>query len=106
MPSVRSVALGLWVRTGSRDEAPPQAGLAEAIFGDHPLGRRVLGSAEVISSVPIGDIRAYHDARYTAPHVVVAAAGHLDHERIVALAEQELPLAAGEQPAGSTGDAV
>jgi predicted Zn-dependent peptidase len=42
----------------------------------------------------------------TAPHVVVAAAGHLDHERIVALAEQELPLAAGEQPAGSTGDAV
>jgi predicted Zn-dependent peptidase len=188
MPSVRSVALGLWVRTGSRDETPPQAGLshflehllfkgtprrsaieiseeldgmgaaanaatgkesthlfarfldehteqafgllaemltrptlpadevdserevileeiamyedepqdrvhdvlAEAIFGDHPLGRRVLGSSDVIASVPVPAIRAYHDDRYTQGNVVVAAAGHLDHEQIIALARDHL----------------
>ena len=28
VPSVRSVALGLWVRTGSRNEAPAQAGVS------------------------------------------------------------------------------
>ncbi|MEK6328272.1 MAG: insulinase family protein, partial [Actinomycetota bacterium] len=28
VPSVRSVALGMWVRTGSRDEAPAQAGVS------------------------------------------------------------------------------
>ena len=31
--------------------------LAEAVFGDHPLGRRVLGEAEVISSIPVPDDR-------------------------------------------------
>ena len=164
MPSVRSVALGLWVRTGSRDETPAQAGvshflehllfkgterhsaieiselfdgmgaatnaatgketthlharfldehteeafdlmaemllapslppdeidserevvleeiamyedepqdrvhdvLAEAIYGDDPLGRRVLGRADVIGGIPVPDIASYHDARYTA----------------------------------------
>jgi predicted Zn-dependent peptidase len=184
VPSVRSVALGLWVRTGSRDETPPQAGvshflehmlfkgtekhsgieiseifdglgaavnaatgketthlharfldehtedafellgemllgptyaevdserevvleeiamyedepmdrvhdfLAEAVFGEHPLGRRVLGEAEVISSIPVPDIGAYHGARYVAPNIVVAAAGHVDHEAICELARR------------------
>jgi predicted Zn-dependent peptidase len=190
MPAVRSVALGLWVRTGSRDEDPGQAGLshflehllfkgtprwsaieiseeldgmgasanaatgkesthlfarfldehtdeafelmaemltkptlpgdevdserevileeiamyedepqdrvhdvlAEAIFGDHPLGRRVLGSSEVIAGVPVPEIRGYHDSRYTAGNVVIAAAGSLDHAHIVELAERNLPL--------------
>ena len=40
--------------------------LAEAIYGDHPLGRRVLGRAEVIGGIPVPDIASYHDARYTA----------------------------------------
>ncbi|HEU4393228.1 MAG TPA: pitrilysin family protein [Solirubrobacterales bacterium] len=184
VPSVRSVALGLWVRTGSRNEAPAQAGvshflehllfkgtarysaieiserfdglgasvnaatgketthlharfldehteevfdllaemllaptypdidserqvvleeiamykdepqdrvhdvLAEAVFGGHPLGRRVLGEAEVIASIPVADIESYRQARYTGSEIVVGAAGHLDHARIVELAER------------------
>ncbi len=191
VPSVRSVALGLWVRTGSRDETPAQAGvshflehllfkgtarfsaieiserldglgaavnaatgketthiharfldehteevfdllaemllaptypeidserevvleeiamyedepqdrvhdiLAGAVFGKHPLGHRVLGEAEVIASIPVAEIDAYHGARYTAPNLVVGAAGHLDHERIVALGERLVSPPAG-----------
>ena len=183
VPSVRSVALGLWVRTGSRDETPAQAGvshflehllfkgtpnysaieiserfdglgasfnaatgketthlharfldehtedvfdllgemllestfpdidserevvleeiamyedepsdrvhdyLADAIFGDTPLGRRILGRSEVISGIPVPDIAAYHRARYAAGNIVVAAAGNVDHDQIHALAE-------------------
>ena len=160
MPSVRSVAVGLWVRTGSRDEDPAQAGvshflehllfkgterysaieiselfdgmgasvnaatskesthlharfldehtdrafdllaemllgptypevdserevvceeiamyedepqdrvhdvLAEALFGQHPLGRRVIGRAEIIGSIPVPEIDGYHRRRY------------------------------------------
>jgi predicted Zn-dependent peptidase len=192
VPSVRSVALGMWVRTGSRDETPAQAGvshflehllfkgterhsaieiselfdgmgaaanaatgketthlhtrfldehteaafdlmaemllapalppdeidserevvleeiamyedepqdrvhdvLAEAIYGDHPLGRRVLGRAEVIGSIPVPKIAGYHHQRYTAPNIVVGAAGHLDHARIVELAERLLSASA------------
>jgi predicted Zn-dependent peptidase len=62
--------------------------LADAIFGEHPLGRRILGEAEVIASIPVPDIDAYHRARYTGGDIVVGAAGHLEHDAIVALAER------------------
>ena len=39
--------------------------LADAVFGSHPLGRRVLGEADVIANIPIPDISSYHQARYT-----------------------------------------
>ena len=205
VPSVRSVALGLWVRTGSRDEAPGEAGvshflehllfkgterhsaieiselfdgmgaatnaatskesthlharlldehtdeafrllsemliapslppeevdserevvleeiamyedepsdrvhdvLASAVHGDHPLGRRVLGKAEVIGSIPVPEIARYHRDRYTQPNIVVAAAGHLDHDEIVELARAHLGAPAGERnglPGGGAND--
>ena len=46
VPSVRSVALGLWVRTGSRDETPAQAGVSH--FLEHLLfkGRALLGDRD------------------------------------------------------------
>jgi predicted Zn-dependent peptidase len=61
--------------------------LAGAIFGDHPLGRPVIGRAEVISSVPVPQIAKWHDGRYVPNNMVVAAAGNLDHDRIVALVD-------------------
>ncbi len=73
--------------------------LDRAVFGGHPLGRRVLGEAEVISSIPVPDIEAYHRARYTGGNIVVAAAGNLDHEAIVELARRhvEPPAASSDQ---------
>ena len=71
--------------------------LADAVFGEHPLGRRVLGEAEVIASIPVPEIDAYHRARYTGANIVVGAAGHLDHERIVELAERLVSPARGRQ---------
>jgi predicted Zn-dependent peptidase len=197
VPSVRSVALGLWVRTGSRDEEPAQAGVShflehllfkgterhsaieiaeifdgmgasinaatskesthlharlldthteeafdllaemflaptypevdserqvvleeiamyedepsdkvhdvldQAVFGGHPLGRRVIGEASVISSIPVPEIDAYHRARYTAANIVVAAAGNVAHEAIVRLAETHLSPPAGNGASAS-----
>jgi predicted Zn-dependent peptidase len=201
VPSVRSVALGLWVRTGSRDETQAQAGvshflehllfkgtarysaieiselfdglgasvnaatgketthlharfldehtdevfdllaemllaptypeidserevvleeiamyedepqdrvhdvLAGAVFGEHPLGRRVLGEAEVISSIPVPDIEAYREQRYRGANIVVGAAGHVDHEQILALAERLVSPPATDPVIGS-GEAI
>jgi predicted Zn-dependent peptidase len=199
MPSVRSIALGLWIGTGSRNETPDQAGvshflehllfkgtdrfssveidqifdgmgaeinagtgkettsvysrfldqhleraldvmadmvlnpayvdidaerqvvieeiamyedepsekvhdvLGEAIFGDHPLGRPIIGTADVIGSVPIPQIASYHDGRYVGSNLVLAAAGNIDHDRLVELAEKFAPAqegsAAAPQPA-------
>ena len=59
--------------------------LSSAVFGDHPLGRPVIGRAEVISSVPVPDIARYHDHRYNSDNLVLAAAGNIDHDRLVEL---------------------
>ena len=70
--------------------------LADALFGDHPLGRPIIGRAEVIGSVPVPQIAAYHDARYVAENLVVAAAGSVDHDRLVALTEEAFAAPSGD----------
>ncbi|MEA2496420.1 MAG: hypothetical protein QOJ29_4331 [Thermoleophilaceae bacterium] len=62
--------------------------LAEAVFGDHPLGRPVIGRAEVIANVPIPEIAAYHDERYAPSNLVLSAAGNVDHDKLVELAQK------------------
>ena len=57
---------------------------AEAVFGGHPLGRPVIGRAEVIASVSRRSLLGYHASAYTGRNVVMAAAGNVDHDRIVA----------------------
>ncbi len=64
--------------------------IAEAIFGDHPLGRPVIGTAEVISSITAEAVARYHQELYTPANIVVAAAGNLEHERVVELVERAL----------------
>ena len=61
---------------------------AEAVFGDHPLGRPVIGRAEVISSVSRRALIAYHRRAYHGDRLVFAAAGNLRHERLVELLEE------------------
>jgi predicted Zn-dependent peptidase len=74
--------------------------LDEAIFGNHPLGRRVIGSADVVGSIPIPDIRGYHNARYNGQNIVVAAAGNLEHEEIKELTERLLDPQTGQAAPG------
>ena len=64
--------------------------IAEAVFGDHPLGRPVIGTADVISSIPRDAIAGYHDSMYVPANIVVAAAGNIKHERVVELVERAL----------------
>ena len=77
--------------------------LAEAIYGDHPLGRRVLGRAEVIDAIPVPEISEYHSDRYRAKNIVVAAAGHLEHDHLVDLSERLLAAPPADGDAESNG---
>ena len=61
--------------------------LGEAVFGEHPLGRPVIGRADVIADTTPDGLRAFHAGHYAPEDVVIAAAGSLDHDAVVALAQ-------------------
>jgi predicted Zn-dependent peptidase len=60
--------------------------LGGAIFGDHPLGRAVIGHADVVAGSRADVLRAFHAQRYGPHNVVLAAAGSVDHDALVDLA--------------------
>jgi predicted Zn-dependent peptidase len=62
--------------------------ISEATFGNHPLGRPVIGHAEVISSVSRRTISAYHRSMYVPGNVVVSAAGNLKHAELERLLQR------------------
>jgi predicted Zn-dependent peptidase len=62
--------------------------LAEAIFAGDALGRPVIGSADVISTVTKRSLTAYHRSMYTAGNIVLAAAGNLEHDHLLTLLER------------------
>jgi predicted Zn-dependent peptidase len=64
--------------------------IGEAIFGSHALGRPVIGTAEVISTVSKRSLRSHHAAFYAPSNVVVAAAGSVDHDQLVGLVERSI----------------
>jgi predicted Zn-dependent peptidase len=68
--------------------------LGEAVFAGHPLGRAIIGRAEVVANTPVDRIAGFHHERYVPANVVIAAAGSLDHDELVALATERLPGAA------------
>jgi len=55
----------------------------DAAFPDQPIGRPILGTPETVSSFDADALRYYLARNYAKPSAVIAAAGALDHERIV-----------------------
>jgi predicted Zn-dependent peptidase len=55
------------------------------LFGDTPLGRPILGTTDSINAITRDQIFEHYRARYSPEHLVVAAAGNLDHDTVVAL---------------------
>jgi predicted Zn-dependent peptidase len=56
----------------------------EVVFRAHPLGRPVIGRADVISSISQRSLLGYHRGVYVGSNIVLAAAGNVDHDRIAA----------------------
>jgi len=65
---------------------------ARCVFGDHELGRPVIGSAATVRALTNAGIGAYHASRYGAGNVVVAAAGNVEHDAFCALVAERLKL--------------
>ncbi len=62
--------------------------LQEAAFPRQPLGRSVLGSEASIRDISADDLREWLSSHYGPSNLVLVAAGKLEHQQLVDLAEQ------------------
>jgi predicted Zn-dependent peptidase len=60
----------------------------EALWGAHPYGFPILGTRETVGSLATSDLRSLHARAYNPRHVVIAAAGNLDHDVLLKLLTQ------------------
>ncbi len=75
----------------------------EEMWGVHPYGYSILGTRDTVSSLGIRDLRELHDRAYHPPQLVVAAAGNVDHDRLLEALEQTGWMTV---PRGETGQAA
>ena len=68
-----------------------------AHYGDQPLSRPILGTAEQIQGYHSEDLRAYWSKMYRPQNAVLAIAGHYDWDRVQEMASE---LLGGWQPEG------
>ncbi|MEU5422872.1 pitrilysin family protein [Streptomyces sp. NPDC001407] len=56
---------------------------AHTMLGDTPLGRPVLGTVDTINALSRDRIARFYKKHYDPTHLVVAAAGNVDHAKVV-----------------------
>lgn len=61
-----------------------------AVLGDHPLGRPIGGTVETITAVSRGAVWEHYQNNYRPQDLVVAAAGAVDHQKLIQLVEKGL----------------
>ncbi|MCV7408933.1 M16 family metallopeptidase [Mycobacterium florentinum] len=86
-----------------RDDDPEDAlgdMFLSALFGDHPVGRPVIGTAQSVSAMTRSQLHSFHMRRYTPERMVVAVAGNVDHDEVVGLVREHFGsrLVRGRQP--------
>jgi predicted Zn-dependent peptidase len=64
--------------------------LWSAAFEDQPLGRPVLGDETSIEAIAAGDLEDWRRSRFPASGLALIAAGKVEHEALVELAERHL----------------
>lgn len=57
-------------------------------FAGHPLGQSILGTTDSIKALKVDEMRAYHQQRYGASNLILAATGHIDWDHLLQLANQ------------------
>jgi predicted Zn-dependent peptidase len=62
--------------------------LQERAYPDQPLGRTILGPVEQVSRFTQADLSGFIGQHYGPEQMILSAAGAVDHDAIVALAEQ------------------
>jgi predicted Zn-dependent peptidase len=68
------------------------------IFGDHPLGLRIIGTRDNVEGFTEADVRRHHATYYGAKNLLLCCAGPVEHEAVVAACQRHLAaLPSGEE---------
>lgn len=70
--------------------------LTQRFWGQHPLGRPILGVPETVQGLTRDGLLAWFAERYGPENLLITAAGNLSHQQILDMAEE----AFGERPRG------
>jgi predicted Zn-dependent peptidase len=73
----------------------------ERAFPDQPMGRPVLGRADIIKRIDRETVASYLHRNYAAPGMLLVAAGNLDHGKVVDLAQSAFAKLPSESAARS-----
>jgi len=76
------------------EESPEEVAFelqAELLYGGHPYGQPIAGTAETVASMSPESLRRVHDTAYRPANLVIAAAGAVAHERLLELLGRHLP---------------
>ena len=93
---------------GATEDAPDDLvfdRLQEIAFPGQPVGRSILGTPETVRSFTPARLRSYLARNYRGPDMIVAAAGAVSHQQVVAEAEARFASfagSAGPQPDAAT----
>jgi predicted Zn-dependent peptidase len=60
----------------------------EALWGPHPYGFSILGTRETVSHLGVRDLKALHERAYHPALTVVAAAGNVEHDELLAVLDR------------------
>jgi predicted Zn-dependent peptidase len=63
-------------------------------YGNHPLGREVIGTEQTITAMTRGQVYRYYKRHYVPANLVIAVAGNVEHDHAVELVAETL----GELP--------
>ncbi len=60
----------------------------ESFWEGHPLGRPILGTKETVEALTVEGVRHYFDGVYTAPNLIIAAVGNIEHQQVRDIVER------------------
>src|SRR5256712_44463 len=80
MQHIRSVSIGIWIKTGSRDEDLQWNGISH--FIEHMVFKGTKDTVKKFDREPVLD---FYKQRFAPGNLIICAAGHLQHEQFVDL---------------------
>jgi predicted Zn-dependent peptidase len=62
---------------------------AATLWPDHPFGYSILGTPQTLAALSADDLRCLHQSNYHRGNCVIAAAGNVDHGRLLEMLDRE-----------------